>query len=707
MSLEVDGAPHGAESYLGTRLGWGALRVLGWMNVEAISELYRAEVLVQPAPNVSELELQALLGGGATLRIRTGQGYRAVHGLVARVEEQVHGEVGPSFRIVLVPHLARASLRRANQVFRDKSIVDIISAVLRHDTPARPRGTGGLEPLPQGTIPSQVGSYPDFEHFEEPTAWFRWVLGPESARLREASYREHVTQYEESDFDFFARLCEEEGLFFFFEHGASESVLTITDSVVGASIVHPLYGAELQGPSNLRAGGSVEDGRFGAELVTSYRPAQSLRSRAVRVRGYRPDAPPMLSEALELGPDAGPEALGESLRAEYPAGQGNVATEPWRTRARHGVERLDAAAQLGAGTTTVRSLVAGARLHVYEPGACAFRAGVAPAEWRPEPAGTVGLVEQLLVVRLHVTAHEPGFAGGDGPAEGDYCASFTALPVTARLRPARTRFKPRVWGVQEAIVTAEEHAGSREINVNANGDCRVRFAWDERPPEPGVASSRWVRVTQPWGGQGYGALWHPRVGDLVGVAFREGDLDDPVVVGRAYSKHMPPPYSGEALPTVSTFKSRSCPGGTQDEYNELLFDDAQGAERIELHAQRDLRAEVHRDATVVVGRDSSVSIGRNRLEVVKGNERLEVSGNLDVAVDGALTASANSVLVQAATGVEVVARDHVLVSAPSVTVSAGEIVLASDGASIRIAGGNIDITASGNVTVNGALIKLN
>src|SRR5207244_3706468 len=94
---------------------------------------------------------------------------------------------------------------------------------------------------------------------------------------------------------------------------------------------------------------------------------------------------------------------------------------------------------------------------------------------------------------------------------------FVALPKRHPFRPARTTPRPRIAGIQQALVTAEEISLDHppEINVDSNGDVRVRFPWDLRPKEHGVASSRLVRVAHYWAGPGYGALHHPRVGHTV------------------------------------------------------------------------------------------------------------------------------------------------------------------------------------------------
>jgi type VI secretion system secreted protein VgrG len=554
---------------------------------------------------------------------------------------------------------------------------------------------------------------PSFDSFEEPRALFRWdirELGTR-ARLRSETYREHVTQYDESDFDFVTRLFAEEGLSYYVEHGGRDSVLTITDAAGEVTVAQTPLHARLQGDHNLLVGGA--SGRsFPQEVILSYRTSEALRSRAVRLRGYRPDTPRLLAEAFESSTPADPAAEGESGHYAYPAGPGDPATAPWQHRAHSLGQRFESEAHLRSGSATLRSLHAGVRLHVYAPHDWPFdpAAALVDLEGSPPPQGA--LAEEVVILSVEMRAHEAGFdmSGAEAPsAEPGFHASFVALPMAFRYRPAWPAAKPRIHGLQEAIVTAEEHEDGREINTNAEGDVRVRFPWDQRPKAAGVPSSRWVRVSQAWSGTSYGAVWNPRVDQLVVCAFRDGDPDDPVVVGRAYSKQMPAPDPVDQLPTVSRFKSQSSPyaAGYGDKYNELLFEDAAGSERLELTACRDMLVKVGRDIDVLVKRDGSVTVERNAYRKIGGTEWTEVSRDYRLEVGGTLSVSAGKIEVKSAKGIVVQDGTGVTVDAPQVTVSAGEIVLTTGSASIKLSGGNIDIVADGNVTVNGALVKLN
>src|SRR5690606_39580436 len=140
-------------------------------------------------------------------------------------------------------------------------------------------------------------------------------------------------------------------------------------------------------------------------------------------------------------------------------------------------------------------------------------------------------------------------------------------------------------------------------------------------------TSMWIRVAQRWAGNGFGALFIPRVGMEVVVEFIEGDPDRPLVTGCVYNGEA---FASVALPeakTQSTIRTQSSPGGAG--FNELRFEDAAGAEEIFVHAQRDLRE--------VVGRDRATTIGGDHRETIRGAQTLVVDGTRTQTVRGAET----------------------------------------------------------------------
>ncbi|WP_240807984.1 bacteriophage T4 gp5 trimerisation domain-containing protein [Polyangium spumosum] len=199
---------------------------------------------------------------------------------------------------------------------------------------------------------------------------------------------------------------------------------------------------------------------------------------------------------------------------------------------------------------------------------------------------------------------------------------------------------------------------------------------------------------------------------------------------------MPAPYDASKHPTVSTFKTRSSPGGAG--FNELLFDDAAGAERVDLTAERDLSVKVGRDCTVFVGRHENVTVRGDVQKTVVGRQVESIEGDAELSSTGRIAISGVGVELHSSKTMKLSAagdmtlstdadrtdqthgnhflrsgstylrsQDVVQVVAPHFHVFADDIRLVCGGSSIVISKDGIQITSSGNVDVSGALVKLN
>ncbi len=92
------------------------------------------------------------------------------------------------------------------------------------------------------------------------------------------------------------------------------------------------------------------------------------------------------------------------------------------------------------------------------------------------------------------------------------------------------------------------------------------------------ADSAWVDVLTPWAGEGYGARFHPRIGEIVVIDFFEGDVDRPFVVGRIHEaeRHQTMFDIKGQLPDtkkLSGIRSQEVSGSG---FNQLRFDDTTG-----------------------------------------------------------------------------------------------------------------------------------
>ena len=152
--------------------------------------------LVSRSANV---DLTALLGTPACLSIadRSG-GERLVHGLIREMEQLHTANRFTHYRCSLVPRLWFLGQIRDHRIFQNLSVVEIIQQILKE----------------QGFTAD--GSSFKLSYSYEP--------------------REYCVQYGETDLHFITRLCEEEGIYFYFEHKADAHCLCFCDREGGPKI---------------------------------------------------------------------------------------------------------------------------------------------------------------------------------------------------------------------------------------------------------------------------------------------------------------------------------------------------------------------------------------------------------------------------------------------------------------------------------------
>lgn len=218
-----------------------------------------------------------------------------------------------------------------------------------------------------------------------------------------------------------------------------------------------------------------------------------------------------------------------------------------------------------------------------------------------------------LVTRGHQTE-----SGGTGNVTAEN--HFQAVPAGAPFAAPRKAKKPRIRGVETAVVTGASKQ-EQALHVDKYGRIKVRFHWD-REGQQDHTSSCWVRVCQPMMG---GAMILPRVGWEVMVAFLDGDPDRPVVVGRVYNAEKVPPLSLPASKASGSLKSMSSPGAGG--HNEITMGDSAGSQGMGMHAQGDLNVTVGNDKVESVGADEANEVSVNASSSVKGNDATTISGS--------------------------------------------------------------------------------
>jgi uncharacterized protein involved in type VI secretion and phage assembly len=97
------------------------------------------------------------------------------------------------------------------------------------------------------------------------------------------------------------------------------------------------------------------------------------------------------------------------------------------------------------------------------------------------------------------------------------------------------------------------------------GRIKLRFPWMSAA-EP---TSSWARIAVPMAGADRGMQFMPEVEDEVLVAFEQGELRKPYVIGALWSSTDAPPVTDAAQRVIRTVSG-----------HEVLLDDTEGSERI-------------------------------------------------------------------------------------------------------------------------------
>jgi len=440
------------------------------------------------------------------------------------------------------------------------------------------------------------------------------------------SYRQRVycVQYRETDFNFVARLLEEEGIYWYFEHAQDSHKLMLVDDI---SALEPAEGAEKlpyfdnigQMPPDIDyvSGWScAREVRTGKTALTSYdfeRPSTQLLVEQAYPRSHPLDDYEQFDFDGEYTQKADGQHLIDCQLEEHQAQ----------------FERL-------AGSTNAAALVVG---HLFE------------LERHPRPDQNTKHLCLQTSVSMRVEAYESALG-----SEEFNCA-FTAMPSAQSFRPPRHTPKPFVQGPQTAMVVGPS---GDEIYTDKYGRVKVQFHWD-RYGKKNEKSSCWVRVSYPWAGKNFGAIHIPRIGQEVVVDFLEGDPDQPLITGRVYNAEQMPPWELPANATQSGILTRSSKGGAYGNANAIRFEDKMGSEQLWIHAEKNQDIEVENDETHWVGHDrtktidndetvhvkhdrtetvdnnETITIGVNRTESVGSNESITVGSNRSVSVGASET----------------------------------------------------------------------
>lgn len=540
-----------------------ALQFEGFIGQEALSSLYRYEVLL--LSDDANLDLTALLGkqAGFGLRLSDGSSFTRSGYVIEARHLGADGALS-RYHLCLVPWLWQTTQSTHSRVFQEKSVLDIVQAVL---APYAPR------------------------------ALWKLAEGVESF-MEEAPVRSLCVQYCETDYAFISRLLAEEGLGFCFvpadADGNSDTSLgntpawqmlifsnndslpedTLSAAALGGAGIrfHRADSQEEQDAVTALGGRRILQSAISTALSWDYKTRRSVSTSLPTAEKFGSENAPRIEDYDVPGPYA---FAGEASASRY-----------------IGLQRqaIEARNKCFMGTGSVRSFSAGHH----------FILSNSPlddeAQWRGETqsaedrnasrhflltdvqhAGLNNLpadhekAAQALRDLLEYSWNSggdfalPGIAPEDAAgmiaqaqARG-YANHFACQRLYVPWRPALTdatgvRLNPRPTapGSQTALVVGAGGEDSGElIHTDALHRIRVRFHWQQGAVQDEASSTAWLRIASRYAGAGMGAQFVPRLGQEVLIGFLEGDVDRPIVLGSLYDGQgedgvLPTPGGAEA-----------------------------------------------------------------------------------------------------------------------------------------------------------------
>ena len=504
--------------------------------------------------------------------------------------------------------------------------------------------------------------------------------------------REYCVRYDESAFDFVSRLLEDEGIFYFFTHTNGAHKLVLADNNSEFSVCTNAAKMEVR---------SETTNRGDVNVLHRFEQNERLVIKSHAVDDYNYLTP---STALFAKVDGKTDHKG--LNYEYPGRHQTLSAGQARAKIR--VQEHQADSQLYSGESHCPHLLPGTKFEVE-------------GHLREE-------FNALHVVRSVQHHAEPT----------QYQNSFEAISPEVPFRPLRATPHPVVLGNHTAKVVG---SSGEEIWTDEHGRIKVQFPWD-RVGKQDDKSSCWIRVSQMWAGQNWGALYLPRIGQEVLVSYLDGDPDRPLVTGSVYNAEHATPVALPAKSSQSTILSRSTKKGAAG--NEMRFEDKKDAEELFLHAQKDMLVEIENDltTTVIAGNEAhTVKKGNrtvkvdtgNEIHSVKGTRALEitgdethtnkanftqkVTGNYELKVTGNLVIDVTgTIMIKSAQTVDIKAGTNLTSKAgANLTNDAGAMLTNKGGAKMSNeaplidskASGMHSVEAGGILTLKGALVKIN
>ncbi len=647
-----------------------ALRMTGYEHLGQLPE-YTVELAgTLNGDTAVEVDLHALLGKTANIKVRNQLQQRYFNGYVVKASRLENRGRYPGYRVTVRPWLWFLTQRRNSRVFQEKSVKEILTDVFTD--------------YPGHDVDWQLGSEGDYPKLD------------------------YCVQYEETDYDFISRILEEAGIYYFVQHEDGKHKIVFIDTTAKHEA--------LPDATTIQWRNAMAD----TETITRWNVHHEVRSIKTVLTEFdyldptNRDIKGQLDFSKKLSTPIGPmEWFEHPARVVQNSAKATAtpATTPIGNRAKARMGEVSGLHTIATGVTNALDFAYGAKFTL------------ANFDTFNGDYLIVGVVYRVDFDDYRsINGFSKPLPAGSAPRtarqrarEAFQCEFLCQSTSLDEFRSPRVTRKPVIPGPQTAFVVG---TSSNEIETDEHGRVKVQFHWD-RLGANDEKSSCWVRVMTPWASKGYGMVGLPRVGDEVVVQFLDGDPDRPLVVGAVYNKVNTLPWKLPGHAAVSGIRSRSTKEGAEKSANELRFDDTKDSEYIWMHAEKDRFDIVKNDAFFQVGKIETIKIGKTRNEAIGENWFLDVTNDvmhhvgkdLHVNVEGDIFYTGGAtfqVKLKGDLNIKLESGDlGIDVGMKKIQAKAGGVVIeAPQGITLKCGGSLVNIGPAG-VDIVGAMVKVN
>ena len=207
-----------------------------------------------------------------------------------------------------------------------------------------------------------------------------------------------------------------------------------------------------------------------------------------------------------------------------------------------------------------------------------------------------------------------------------YECEFDFVKDISNYQPKAEYKKPMVFGIETATVVSGPN--NSPICTDELGRVKIQFHWDINHQHQNQA---YIRVMQAIAGKNWGHVFIPRAGQEVWVAFINGDIDRPIIIGSAYNNTHYPPF--DSYSSGMCFASIDSDTEDSSRLNGIKWSNESGKESVSINAQRDYTEVVNHNATTIINGNSYCEVKQGDIKYISNHGNIHIQAKQQLTLE--------------------------------------------------------------------------